>query len=505
MNKNKVQEISRIYKTIRDARIEIHCVEDDVIRRFADCINELQRRTGNENLSDEFGSLIKKLKRYLFRLRAAPVPSCMDAIVPKGLNSRITDYIEVKGAFPASIQGSLDSLREAFEEVYTRDGYQPILDALLSLSETGILEERCVVLKDTDLISPTQAAIEQERRLQGIEVIGYRESRKTDGYNERLIIGNPSWYPGDMFAAPRSSLTRLFVYGWERGTDIQVGVDLDQSVRTSGPLPGVKRYGEDKSQKGFDIEDIDPITDWKGIVRRKGGREAEEQVKCRVFSFPKNYFAFIPSVGNRSVEVIDFKGDGSVVHKRKDVSEIEEGEYILLRIEGGGELVKEVANKLMGDKRKKLRRMEEEWKDRLKKEVKKRGEIEVAIDLLDMGGEKANEDNLRNWVSGRVISPGMKDDMRAIMRLLGMGDKLEEYWEGMRLIRRCHKKAGRKIREALMRKVSDFEIDKLESEGLKRISLGGKRSGELGIFRVEEVSPDEYSVSRHRARTPLRG
>ena len=129
MSENTVQEISHIYETIQGARIEIHRVEDDVVRRFADCIDELQRRTGNENLSDEFGSLIKKLKRYLFRLRAAPVPSCTDAIVPKGLNSRISDYLEAKEAFPASIQDSLGSVREAFEEVCTRDGYQPTLDA----------------------------------------------------------------------------------------------------------------------------------------------------------------------------------------------------------------------------------------------------------------------------------------------------------------------------------------------------------------------------------------
>jgi hypothetical protein len=480
-------------------------VEDDSIRRFADAIDNLQRVTSSEDIKDDFEGLLRKLRRYLFRLRAAPVPTSLDAIVPEELEGSITQYLKVsKEAFPSSVGESLEGVKKEFLTVYREEGYQPLLKALISYLSEEDIEEECVVLNETDLIPPTREAINQEGKVRGAKVIGYREARRTDRYGERLVVGNPSWYPDDMFEAPRAQLTRIFVFSWERGTDIEIGVDVDQSVKSSGPLPKVRKSGTDESYRGFDLEDIDPIMNWENIVAQQKGGDYGGQVMCRVFSFPRGYAAFIPTGKNRTVEVVELQEAGeAVVHRRKDVDKIEPGDYVLLRIEGGGSLVKEVANNLMGDRQEELRRMEKEWKSKLREEVEKKGDIEVAIKLLDLGGEKVNESNLRNWITDRVISPSSRDDMEAILRLLGMEERLERYWKGMQVIRECHRKAGREIRKALVERVSDAEVDELESEGIQKINLGDRGGGELGILRVEEMSPDEYEVPDYKVRTPF--
>ena len=119
---------------------------------------------------------------------------------------------------------------------------------------------------------------------------------------------------------------------------------------------------------------------------------------------------------------------------------------------------------------------------------------QVVSELQRRGSIRANEVNVRNWSSYRTIKTEDKIDFRAIMRLIGMDDQAEEYWDTMVKIDSAHHMAGQHIRRLLISQVERSSAHELEKLGRLDFELPGMESVSLAAVRIKEIYSDIVKV-----------
>ena len=164
--------------------------------------------------------------------------------------------------------------------------------------------------------------------------------------------------------------------------------------------------------------------------------------------------------------------------------------FIILRSTGGSDYIVTMADKLLGSAAAACRGQQQDWKDRLRTLVLDSSLLEVSRKLLEAGStSRAYETNVRNWISSRNIRPHSYEDFNAIMRIIGIPDKAEEYWRSMEHIARHHQRAGQQIRRLLLRKLRSMDLTNLRRLGRLDIALPDADAGTLTAFRVMAIEP----------------
>jgi hypothetical protein len=206
-----------------------------------------------------------------------------------------------------------------------------------------------------------------------------------------------------------------------------------------------------------------------------------------------------------SILTIDLEADESTERiARIQTSDVRPGTFLLLRTSGGGDyVVAEADQYFLKDRAAELRARQQEWKTLLRNEVRKDGLLGVSLKLIDLGSASAEEINVRNYLSPRSIRTRVPEDFRAIMRLVGLGDKWESYWEMMGEIDHAHRLAGHRIRRQLLRRLAELDLTELERVGRLDITLTDVDAGGLTAYRVIDVSPDQQIVSISRLGHPF--
>jgi len=195
-------------------------------------------------------------------------------------------------------------------------------------------------------------------------------------------------------------------------------------------------------------------------------------------------------------------GDRTRFRRIRNV-DIQVGDCVILRTKGGGDYLRPVADKFLGQHAQRVRSSQYEWKYRLNDLVRTEGILPTSIALLDKGSFLADENNLRTWMSDTNIRPQDFRDFDAIMKLIGMGDRALEYWSNAELIRSARMKAGMHIRRLLLRVVATADLDTLERTGRMEFELSGSDAGSLTAFRVRSISTSRFKVASSRIAEPF--
>jgi hypothetical protein len=205
--------------------------------------------------------------------------------------------------------------------------------------------------------------------------------------------------------------------------------------------------------------------------------------------------AFLEAEDGASVMVIDLEERGKRRVRRVPTADIEEGMFILLRVGGGGDLIVPVADSLMKERAPDCRRLQSDWKARLRERIRASSLFEASIALLEHGSLRANESNLRRWAWERSIKPDRREDFCAILRLVGLEAETEKYFAAMRLIERAHAKAGQAIRRVLLERVRTSDLGDLERLGAMEFDIPGAHAGRMLAARVLRVGEEPVFVN----------
>jgi hypothetical protein len=494
--------IDRLYELGASATIRRARLDHPLFRDYSIGISRLLKRLGDAAEEEIWKSVLAPLKRYRFAVSAAPLPfndeSVSIALVLKATREELTSYDR---AHPIAAQ----HLAKVIEigEILQGSTANPIMDFILEQFPHGITDG-ALLLKDSRLIPQTQRILRRHPATRGWAIVTAGQLKREACYRHLFIVGAARWFPDFVITAPRGSDICVIRYAWIRDATPSRRV-FDQHGPTDGSQETIDPNA-DEPDDAVGAEEILPQIDWAAIQRR-GLSQAEsgfDDVPAKVAVLEGEFGVFFEDDESATVLTLDLDTDEPTERVRRiPVQRLTPGAFVLLRTTGGGDYIRPIADKLLGKAAPYVRNCQREWKALLSREVVQSSLFEVSVRLLDAGSTCANEMNVRNWISVRNIKTHDPRDFAAIMRVVGLQQRTDEYWNAMTAISQAHQKAGQQIRRVLLRRLQEVDLGALECEGRLELSLPGVDAGSLTAFRIIDLAPAGQLVAVAKLNHPF--
>lgn len=467
--------------------------------------------------AEPFKTFTGLMRRYRFKICAAPLPFDHPAVITpetyqmmKRFSIQISSIQEDLGKKAIKLVDLVNNLSES--------GDNPVGDYLTRILISGNYGRTGLLMKDNSFSRYILKEFANHSMLQRVETVRIHQLRGGLFFDRLVVIGPLFWYPQHVVDAPRAAQTDVIHYDWLGGKRLHRPTFLDSnlggSIKTFD-VYGVKRrengdfmvepYGNVKDVPEIPITDSEamfPSIDWGNIAngfrsRIPENETCQENADARLFSLSCGGYVFLDSSdAARAIIIVsdNLDDERDIPVRRIYVNEIEEGMLILIRTAGGGDLILPLADRILGEKASKAREMQSFWKRRLWNFLDQNGFQGTIEALISLGSSRANETNIRNWISSMTICPNDLTDFSAIMHITGLNDDVSEYWINAQLVKTAHRKAGHFIRRMLLKEVLRSDLDEIEKNDRIDFELEEGNGGKLTAFRVENVSPDTYEV-----------
>ncbi len=199
-------------------------------------------------------------------------------------------------------------------------------------------------------------------------------------------------------------------------------------------------------------------------------------------------------------------------YPRRLVSQLSEGDLIVLRTSGSGDYLLDVAKALMFKAGKDdLHETALAWKWMLKNGLETYGSERIASELAKKGFKLNNHKYIWMWTTDQVIRPQsihMFYELIAVLDELDCSGVISEplnmvdtWWKQMKDIIRFHMKAGQEIRNALLQRLGMMIRDNIIVTDSYRLSLPGVDAGEMSIHRVTGVDSQTIDIPYYHTGT----
>lgn len=477
-----------IYNCASTKTISYHVVDHPLLHKFWTVSRKLEAAVGLMPTDDLLGQLLRGT-RIRFDYAAAPLPFnhnyLIDRLAVVNLDAAAR---KIRLVYP-SLYSHVSEFLELLRDLRSCPD-NPLLECLESLfSSTG----EVVVIRDARLAKVSRLVV-QEKSPSEREFFGKDELRAIRLFQRIFLIGPPSWFPDHVLSAPRAPEIHVITYRWlSRQWEPRKAL-LGSMMSFEEPVP---QNHLSQSIKEQPLENW-PEPDWEEISRRAYSSVEHvkhgELVEARLFFLGEGLALFL-DVSNRSTSlVIDPDADDDAKVQRVLSDEIQAGAFLLRRTESGGDYIPPLADQILGSHAPVVRAMQREWKEGLRKAVNESAQseanlrlLDVSLQLIDLGAARADEANLRYWLSSRNIKTRDKKDFNAIMKLIGLASDIDRYWVAMRKIMAAHHQAGRRIRRSLLERVR--AVDSFQLGGRFDFALPENEGGKLTAFLVEGRAP----------------
>lgn len=487
-----------IYDCSKNLEIIKHVVAHRMFGKFCLSLKKFEHILG-ENADDPYWKVfLSPLKRYRFELCAAPLfLNRPPSQTLSGIISLKHSALRCKSLFPQFDEHSQDILTQIFSLLELNEN--PLLDFLDSKVQSDRSADTAVLLKEAYLVPSAEEILKTHHVLHRVDLVAPVQLRSGNCYKNLFVIGPARWFPSYIFAAPRAFKISLVRYDWIKETLRLEPVFISSKDTKPEPQKPVHDTVHVAEEEYLSSEDLIPKIDWGSISRKATGhvtRDAgQEEVDARLFLLEGEKAVFLDAEDNSSALIIDLDEEDRFRVKRIQVKDISPNMYVLLRTSGGGDYIINVADWIMDNKAEGARMMQKLWKTRLSEAARSSSLLELSLKLINLGSIKANEVNVRNWMSYKSISTSDYHDFTAIMHLVGLGDRAKECWDIMGMINTAHRKAGHHIRKLLLKKVLESDLDKLQKVGKMDFELSEVDSGSFTAFRIRNVSNQIMKVS----------
>lgn len=502
-------EADRLWKTCRGLHVEVHEVTHGPLRRFClHCRDFLRDNASEEDL------FWRRLGAYTQRLRfdLAANPTSF-AVASEGAAERVETYRtavtrRMRG-YPRLAQQAIDLLEAAGSLVASAEA--PLLEHIFCADLLQCEEGRPVglVVPEPRYLSALRTEL-ASLELEAAPLVT-RDLASQDTYARLIFSGPTAWYPDSVITSPRASELVFVHFDWV-GPDRPPRALLpseDAPGWSRKGLPGLVRRtfknGDDPHEPEL-IPDMEPTIDWTALfsdVATDGSSgEAASLTLGRLCVLEGGWAVLLRGYDEGRVYAISFDHDDVSIRDML-VDDLRRGDFVLLRTEGGGDYMVELAWAYLGERADIVRSVLRHWKMALGDRLRTAGADEVARELTLRGATAANAINVRAWSGEDRIQPGSRKDFDALMDLLGLGESADEYWRMGRALFRARVRAGHRVRSLLLKQVKECDLGKLHEQGRAdfRVQDGG---GEISAFRVVALAPEALEVPSYRIQDPFR-
>jgi hypothetical protein len=367
-----------------------------------------------------------------------------------------------------------------------------------------------LLIRHSALIPSVERLLRKSAITSWISVLTAHQLKGSDSYERLLIVGPLSWHPSYVTRSKRSMQNVVLRFAWLNdhvaATNSFVG-GWTGDTETAG-IPEARIQPQDEGVDALPEDFLAPV-DWTHIHRRglrhAGDAQEMDRVPAKTLLLEGEFGVFLEDDPSVTVLVIDLDAEEAQRRvARISVNKLEPGQFVILKRHGEPDFTVAYANQLMGSLSTPLRALQAEWKQRLRRRVEETSLLAVSIALLDLGSTRAMEANVRNWISARNIRTQDQEDFTAILKLIGLNDVFNEYWNGMETIARYHQRAGQQIRRQLLRKLQESALVGLERYGRLDITLtDAVGAGTLTAFRILAIDPKIRIVDVNELNSPF--
>jgi len=517
---------TNVYECGTSSNILYHSVKHLEFIMFCESLSKFRRELGELAAHEYWRPFLRKLISFRFKLAIAPISFCHPEVYELDLIEDLARHLKhCDQLYPNFTQPAQNLVAMVDNLIQSREN--PLLE-FLSNSSLYISKHSAVLLYGSGMIKATRSEfiaregelVIKKPGLLKADMIIASHLRSTNIYNKLIIIGPSFLFPDYVFNAPRTHEIHIVQYDWSRSrwTEKPAFVrslgDGDNSIKENETLDSKDKIKQraSSSQDLVDASELIPTLDWQELSRTYADRGQCEQnideVEARLFLLEGNKAVFMESDESSKILAIDLEEILGIeqeqtmqtksILKKILVCDVEPGMFILLRTCGGGDYIESLADKILGEKAVHVREVQRFWKGLLREAVRDKGLFRTSIELLDLGSIRANEVNVRNWMSLKNIRPHDMNDFSAIMKLIRQEDKIQDCWIIATMIDRAHRKAGYHIRTLLLRQVVKADLLELERLGEMNFELPEADGGSLTAFRITDISPQETLVPVNR-------
>lgn len=204
----------------------------------------------------------------------------------------------------------------------------------------------------------------------------------------------------------------------------------------------------------------------------------EEKVEVKLATISHSNYIFLPI--RQKVSVINRE---SLKVSQEKVKNLSAGDLLVFRSLNASSLVREEADKIMGNSAVKYRESLEKWKKKLRLNVERKG-IEKVSKILEQryGILVAKENNIKNWMGKHSIKPSCLSELLDAFKF-DLQEKTE-ILDAASEIRRAHTSAGRHISHTLMNELDKNLESVIDENGFYTFE---SKKFEGSFFNIEEI------------------
>lgn len=189
--------------------------------------------------------------------------------------------------------------------------------------------------------------------------------------------------------------------------------------------------------------------------------------------------------------------------KQLNFKDIEEDDYIVIRNERDTKLIAEVADQdVLKANAKKFRLLQNDWKDKLRYNVKQKGIRKVSKILINKYNiNTASLASLRSWCNEESICP---TELPKILKAIKYDEnKIKETYETMKVIQQAHRKAGRIISQKLMSELSNGILKELQEKGFYTFMSKEFNGASFNIERIVSIDSSIHLIAPYNLMKPM--
>ena len=499
MTPRTLAEAEALYEVAVNGTMHWDVIEFEPFESFSTTVQKLQRAVSRELDEPIWVDAVRRLRTIRSALTVAPVPfNHPSHHLAQQLGELSTLFSRARTQHSGE---PVHLLRDAISQVQNLKGRKdnPLGDRALELMDTVSTGNRGILLPVGRLVEPAADVLQRRPSGAGVRLLTPADLAEAEPFEILVVLGSTYWYRRHpfVFSAPRARQVHLLKWAW-------INDALPSAELLLGSRSGSKQIASEsmlsRRRDTVEAEELAPSVDWTAIADRVHQTMVDqgELVAARMLLLAEGWAVAVSADDGATVRVVepDLVGDQRI--EKIGAAVVEEGDYILLRSHGGGELIVALADQNLGAKlAHRLRVSQRAWKDALRTEVGRSTSAEVARRLRQLGSTKANCLNLRNWQSQRSLRTKDRADFFAIMALIGMGDRADTLWNEMGVLTRAHQQAGVQITSLLREAVVEADLSTLVSTGIMEFQLAGQDVGNLTVCRVDAVGPSLIEVNEN--------
>ncbi|WP_096154064.1 hypothetical protein [Bacillus sp. FJAT-45066] len=483
-------------------------VESNDLLPFASSIEQFRLEVQNKYENDEhLVEGLNVLKKVFFKIASSLLP--FNKVISKDADNQVLlQFMQIKKSYPELFTKVVIPIAKSYKQVIENTNnnmFDFICNYINSKAEAGlkvaIVTKRAITIEEKLLF---QNGLKSFLKVRYFTENSFRKDIAT--FDKVVYLGNPGYFGEYVKNTFKGKMVTFISYDIFTNSISQNKVfeDLDKQGVFSTIFDNVS-FGETKQKRSnFSLEQADLINNAvnKFLENQKKTFEvnAQDVVEASIVFLENDRFLFAPK--DSKIRVFAPIEKGNFI-KQLNFKDIEEDDYIVIRNDRDTKLIAEVADHdVLKKNAVKYRLVQNEWKDKLRFNVKKKGLRKVSDILLNKYHIRtASVASLRSWCNEESICP--TELPRLLKALKYDEDKISETYDTMKIIQLAHRKAGRIISDKLMSELSKDILKELQEKGYYMFMSKEFNGASFNIERIVSIDRSRHLIAPYNLMKPM--